>query len=156
MKWKFQLRTGLKNLKLTFGNWFPLTPPPPPHLNMGILDFSKFELSIKSSKLVSTDPPPPNGNFKCILFFGGLVNARTTLSPDRERLVYLMMCTHSVIGNKSNIFLHCKIVNVIILKNYTLFLSNLTDRSNFLIMKNFILLLVKPKSLANFSAKRSN
>ena len=45
-------------------SWFHLPPLP----DMGILDFSKFELGIKSWKLVSTPPPK-------------LVNARTTLSP---------------------------------------------------------------------------
>ena len=37
----------------------PPTPPPPP-LDMGILDFSKFGLGIKSWKLLSTNPPPPS------------------------------------------------------------------------------------------------
>ena len=38
------------------GNWSPQAPPPT--LNMGMLDFSKFELRIKSWKLVFSSPSP--------------------------------------------------------------------------------------------------
>ena len=58
----FSSGLDLGNLKLTFGNWFRPNPPTPTHpltLDMGILDFSKFELSIKSWKLVPPPPPPP-------------------------------------------------------------------------------------------------
>ena len=59
--WEFWISANL-NSASKVGNWFPQTPPPPPTPppDMGILDFSKFELSIKSRKLVSTNPFPPN------------------------------------------------------------------------------------------------
>ena len=38
--------------------WFP-TPPPPPPKTVGILNFSKFGLGIKSWKLVPSTPLPP-------------------------------------------------------------------------------------------------
>ena len=88
----FSSGLDLENLKLTFGNWFPPTPPwtwefgilanldsaskvgnqfPPTNqptnqptptprtLDMGIWDFSKIGLSIKSWKLVSTNLSTP-------------------------------------------------------------------------------------------------
>ena len=53
------------------GNWLPPdTPPPPITLHMGLWDFSKFGLSIKSWKLVSTDTPLPSWTWE----FGILVD----------------------------------------------------------------------------------
>ena len=53
-KWKFQFRT---EVEVDF--WKLVSAYPHSHLHMGIWDFSKFGLSIKSWKLVSTNPPPP-------------------------------------------------------------------------------------------------
>ena len=59
---------------------------------MGILDLSKFELSIKSWKFVSTDPPPPpKWKFQLYRIFWGIGKCANHLSPDRGRLVKL--CT---------------------------------------------------------------
>ena len=64
--WEFGILANL-NSASKVGNWCPLTPDPPT-LNMGILDFSKFELSIQSWKSVSTNPPPPTLNMGTLDF----------------------------------------------------------------------------------------
>ena len=54
---------GLQNLMLSSNllkSKIPISMSPPLTLNMGILDFSKFELSIKFHK---GPPPKKNGNF---------------------------------------------------------------------------------------------
>ena len=56
--WEFEILANLDSASKV-GNWFPPILPPPPTLHMGIWNFSKFGLSIKSWKLVSTKPPPP-------------------------------------------------------------------------------------------------
>ena len=54
--WEFGILTNLDSASKV-GNWFP--PTPPTSLDMGIRYFSKFGLSIKSWKLVSTNTPLP-------------------------------------------------------------------------------------------------
>ena len=67
--WEFRILANLDSASKVV-NWFPPNPLPP--LDMGIWDFSKFGLSIKSWKFVSTNPPspPPNWTWK----FGILAN----------------------------------------------------------------------------------
>ena len=57
--WEFGILANLDSATKV-GNWLtPTNPPPSPPPDMGIWDFSKFGLSIKSWKLVSTNPLPP-------------------------------------------------------------------------------------------------